>query len=822
MATEQETEILELPRYGRGAAAAGFERVPVEFSDALAMTGVPAAADRDLLLAALLALAGRYSGQSRFAVLVQDEQAAAFTADLSGAPGAAMLVERLRVPHGVPVDAGAARLGLVLAEAPAPGLDLLLHLPGGRVGDAALVAPAGRFEAGMLSRMARHLAVILAGMRAEPDRPVERLPFMDEAERQSLLVERNRTHADFDRGERIEAVFARQVEARPAALALIAGGRAISYAELDRRANSLARRLARGGAGPGRPVGVHCPRSADAIMALLAIMKAGAPYVPLDTANPPARTAALIEAAGCLQVVATQREAADLPPGLSLVRLDDPDGEETDEGLPAEAGLSAEDAACIIFTSGSTGVPKGVEGSHRAALNRFHWMWRSFPFQPGEVCCQKTSLAFVDSIWEIFGPLLAGVPSVVVPAEDLLDPDLFIDTLARHAVTRIVLVPSLLRVLLDVAPDLGARLPRLKLWSVSGEPLPAETVRRFAEAAPGAAMLNIYGSSEVTADVTAQIVDASVTGHTAPIGDPIANAQIYLLDRNREPVPLGVPGEICVGGEPVAKGYWRRPDLTEERFVPDPFGLDGSKRLFLTGDLGRIRADGALEHLGRMDNQVKIRGSRVEIGEVEAALMRLPEVRDAVVTVEGDETGERVLVGHVAAEAEPLALRRKLAAALPAYMVPSRIVRVDRIPRLPSGKPNRKALAGSAATVPPASLSSDDEARIEALWCEILHLDRADRAVGFFEAGGNSLRAMQLIGRLRSDFGIRVPVRAFFGQPTFAGLAELVAAAGQDRDGPAAFRPRPRRPDMAAALDEIATLPDAEVKLQLAAFGVNG
>lgn len=802
---------LELPRFGARPDRHGTERAHVELPAGRTVLEPPG---RTWLLAGLAALASRYAGQTRFAILVVDAAGGtALVADLDGAPSASALAARLA--RAAPTAAGAAQLGLVLTDIVPGGLELALHLPGGDPSGAALLTPAGRLEPGMLERMARHLAVLLGAMAMQPDARLDHLPFMDEAERQELLVGRNRTAAEFARDLRIEVAFERRARQTPEATALIYGNEAITYTRLDAWAERLAGRLRAAGAAPGTAVGVYGDRSPGLIAGLLAAMKLGAPYVPLDPVNPQARTAALIEAAGCAHVLATPGYAGDLPPGPVGISTAE-DGEEP--AAPASLRGSAEDAAYIIFTSGSTGMPKGVEGSHRAALNRLEWMWRAYPFEAGEVCCQKTSLAFVDSIWEVFGPLLAGVPSAIVPAGDLLDAELFVDTLSRHRVSRIVLVPSFLRVLLDAVPDLGARLPALRLWSVSGEPLPADTVRRFAQAVPHARMLNIYGSSEVTADVTAQIVDGSVEGHTAPIGEPIANAQIYLLDRNRQPVPRGVPGEICVGGEPVATGYWRQPDLTAERFVPDPFGLDGSQRLFLTGDLGRIRADGALVHLGRMDNQVKIRGSRVEIGEIEAALARLPGVAEAVVGVRG-EGDDKSLTGYVVSIEDPRDLRRLLGQALPNYMVPARIVTLPSIPRLPSGKPDRAALATQPAAEASAPPGQDMAGHVARLWADSLPAAVDDPVIGFFEAGGDSLGAMRLIGRIRAELGIRVPIRAFFARPTLAGLSALAGRAERDVVAPGAFRPRPRRPDIIAALDEIERITDAEVERRLGEAG---
>jgi amino acid adenylation domain-containing protein len=455
---------------------------------------------------------------------------------------------------------------------------------------------------------------------------------------------------------------------------------------------------------------------------------------------------------------------------------------ETVDDLPTQVDHA--DPAYVLYTSGSSGGPKGVEGTHRGAINRFWWMWERYPFQPGEVCCQKTNLGFVDSVWEIFGPLLAGVPSVILPADVVRDPEELLQNLAAEGVTRIVLVPSLLRALLDHAPNLQERVPRLKLWSCSGEVLSGELARRFRQGHPEAMLLNIYGASEVAADVTWHEVGEEDGGATVPIGKPISNTQVYVLDPHRNPVPVGVRGEIYVGGEGLALGYWNRPELTAERFVENPIAPEESKRLYRTGDLGRWRGDGEIEYLGRVDGEVKLRGMRIDLGEIESVLASHAGVREAAVE-RVEEGGEARLVAYlVRGDGERTngrELRRHLRSKLPEHMIPARFVQVADLPLLPSGKVNRRALA----TVEGVELTDQGvvaprtavEQKLAGMWKEVLKVGEVGVDRNFFELGGHSLLVLQVMARIRREFDVELGVRTMFEEPTIAGLASEVERA---------------------------------------------
>jgi amino acid adenylation domain-containing protein len=544
------------------------------------------------------------------------------------------------------------------------------------------------------------------------------------------------------------------------------------------------------------------------VVGLLGILKTGAAYVPLDPSHPPDRMAFILEDAKPA-VVVTQRK---LLPTLRLHRTRSVtvDGDQSAIASESADNLSEHvqpgDPAYVIYTSGSSGRPKGVEGTHRGAINRFWWMWERYPFQAGEVCCQKTNLGFVDSIWEIFGALLAGIPSVILSPETVLDPEELLESLARHGVTRMVLVPSLLRALLDHAPDLGQRVPKLKLWSCSGEVLSADLARRFRQACPDAKLLNIYGSSEVAADVTWHEVGEEDTA-TVPIGKPISNSQVYLLDRQMNPVPVGVRGQIYVGGDGLAAGYWNRPELTAERFVANPIAPEQSARLYRTGDLGRWRANGEIEYLGRVDSEVKLRGMRIELGEIEAVLMTHALVGEAAVEM-AEESGQPRLLAYVVPRngQAPNAreLRRHLRTKLPEPMVPARYVVLAELPLLASGKVNRRALAGTAGVVlteqgmtPPRT---ETERKLGEIWKELLKVEEVGVDQNFFELGGHSLLVLQVIARIRRLFEVELPVRTVFEEPTLAGLAAAVEKA--DAQGLKARTPilqRRPRPETIAA-----------------------
>src|SRR6202158_5559227 len=514
------------------------------------------------------------------------------------------------------------------------------------------------FEKQTILRELGHFRNLVNAVLKNPDEPVARIPLMDDGERAQTVVQWNNTAADYPRDLHIHTAFERQAARTPDATALVFQGKKFPYWQINEDANRLAHYLIKKGVGPGNLAGVSVERSPELTVALLGVLKTGAAYVPLDPSYPLQRLASTLEDTRAECVVSNNGIGKKLPDTVRNLIMLDAEAEPIRNESPLNPvmnimGLSRVERAYVLYTSGSSGRPKGVEGTHRGAMNRMRWMWERYPFKAGRGCCQKTNVGFVDSVWEIFGPLLAGVPSVILPQEAVLDPEELLQILAEQRVTRIVLVPSLLRALLEHAPNLEERVPELQLWSCSGEVLTSELARRFRKGYPKAKLLNIYGSSEVAADVTWHEVGEEEQEQeqgtvSVPIGRPISNTQVYVLDRNRNAVPVGVRGEIYVGGDGLALGYWRQPEMTAERFVGNPIAREESERLYRTGDLGRWRSSGEIEYLGRRDGEVKVRGMRIELGEIETVLGSHEWVEEAVVELSG-EGAEQRLGGYVGA-----------------------------------------------------------------------------------------------------------------------------------------------------------------------------
>ena len=642
-------------------------------------------------------------------------------------------------------------------------------------------------EEATIRRMIGHFRKLVEGITSDPDKKVSDVPLLTEAEVQQFL-DWNNTTAEYPRDAYIHTAFEQQAARTADAVAVFCEDEQLTYRQLNQSSNLLARHLIEQGVNPGDLVGILLERSLPMVIGLLGILKAGAAYVPLDPSYPKQRLAFMLEDSQVRRVVTT-REFRELIRGSGV------DAVMLDTGTaPAEEGgsdnpsvsLPPEARAYVIYTSGSTGAPKGVEGTHRASMNRFAWMWEKYPFAAGETCCQKTPLGFIDSIWEIFGPLLRGVQNLIVPEKAMIDLEHFVQLLTQYQVTRLVLVPSLLRVLLEQVNNLQERLPSLKLWSCSGELLPPDLAKRFLAVMPRATLLNLYGSSEVAADVTWHEITNQDEDSSVPIGKPIQNTQLYILDRYLNPVPLGVRGEICVGGDCLALGYWRRPELTSERFVANPFRSTNSAAvLYRTGDHGRYLPDGNVEYLGRTDGQVKIRGIRLELGEIEAVLASHPLLHSAVVILAGADAEQRLVAYLVTRDGRaPVAneLRRFLRSKLPDYMVPSDYTIVDALPLLPNGKVDRRALSLSTngrsildhGHVGPLT---DTQEKLAQIWREVLEIEQMGIEDNFFELGGHSLMVMQVVARIRKVFGVEVPVISLFEEPTIAGLAAEVEEA---------------------------------------------
>jgi amino acid adenylation domain-containing protein len=706
--------------------------------------------------------------------------------DMSRNPFFQAVFHLYNVPSGGLSSSSDYRVEGAWLEHPTAAFDLTLTLQessGTFVGE--LEYSTDLFEASTAAALAEHYQLLLEAALGEPDRPVAELPLLTAAERARLGAALVLEAAPQPAADSVVARFGRVAAATPDTAAMRCEGRTLSYGDLDRRSAALAARLQEAGVRPGGVVGVCLPRSLDAAVALLAVWKSGAVYLPLDPTYPRDRLAFMQSDAAAHVVIACAPEA-DWFAGTRSVGLDGLD----EDPLPSLA-LPAPDAeapAFIMYTSGSTGTPKGIVAPHRQLLNRLDWLDREQPLGLGEVGCQKTPLSFIDSIWELVGPLLQQRLTVILPDVVVQDLDALVSELAAAQVSRLWLVPSLLKALLDRHPDLGDRLPALRLWVATGEALPRDLAQRFHSALPEASLFNLYGTSEVWdvswQDMRSEPVEASHVG----VGRPIPGVVVLVVDSAGGAVPIGAMGELAVGGAALPLGHVNRPDLDAARFIPDP--LRPGERLFRTGDLGRLRRDGVLELLGRSEREVKVRGHRVDLGEIECLLRQTPGVADAVVVAEEDDERGARLLAYVMSSAGPEAVwaelvptcRRFLERKLPEALVPSVFVALERIPLTPSGKVDRRALPPpdplSTRSAPPALPRTPLEQRLVEIFREVLRVP----VVGvhdhlFSDLGAHSLLATQLLSRIGDRLGAGLPVRTLFEHPTVASLAEQIEIA---------------------------------------------
>ncbi|HYO13946.1 MAG TPA: amino acid adenylation domain-containing protein, partial [Thermoanaerobaculia bacterium] len=546
------------------------------------------------------------------------------------------------------------------------------------------------------------------------------------------------------------------------------------------------------GCGSESCVGVLLERSCELLVTLVGILKAGAAYVPLDPEHPAERLA-YQEHDARLRLVVTRRDLAGRLSGegdrfLFLEPGAPPAGDLADAARLA-LPIDPDSPAYVLYTSGSTGRPKGVMISHRAIVNRLLWMQEALRLSAADRVLQKTPGSFDVSVWELFWPLMTGARLVVARPGGHRDNAYLARLVIEQGITVLHFVPSMLQLFLE---EPGVETCRtLRDVVCSGEALPAELARRFAARLGHARLHNLYGPTEAAVDVTSWVCGEGDDRSGVPIGRPIANTRIHLLGPGLLPVPVGVPGELFIGGVNLARGYVGRPDLTAERFLPDPWGGEPGERVYRTGDLARWRDDGAIEFLGRIDHQVKIRGLRIELGEIETALSALPGVREAVVVAREDKPGDRRLVAYLTGDAAADALRRSLRERLPDYMVPAAFVTLAALPLNPNGKVDRKALPAPEWQRPQESYRAPRtpvEEILAGIWTELLGLPAVGIEDDFFALGGHSLLAIQVISRLRSTLGIELPLRNLFEAPMLAELAarvETALQAGAGRLAPA-------------------------------------
>nr|WP_281404395.1 non-ribosomal peptide synthase/polyketide synthase [Pyxidicoccus fallax] len=646
-----------------------------------------------------------------------------------------------------------------------------------------------RFEPASMQRLLEHWRQALISLASAVR--LSDISLLSEAERQQVLVEWNDTRAPLAVDTCIHHLFEAQVARTPDAPALGFEGAWLSYRELEQRSNQLAWHLRSLGVGPEVRVGLCAERSLELVVGLFAILKAGGAYVPLDPSYPRQRLEWMLEDARPAVLLAQPALLTRLPqtPEATVVALND----EALRALPthAPAPLATPDSlAYVIFTSGSTGRPKGAMNAHRAVVNRLLWMQQAHGLSAQDVVLQKTPYSFDVSVWEFFWPLMTGARLVLARPGGHQEPDYLVRLIAEQHVTTLHFVPSMLQVFLE-EPELE-RCASLRRVVCSGEALSAELAQRCLQRLPGVGLHNLYGPTEAAVDVTAYPCVLEDSHRTVPIGRPIANTSIRILDAHLRPVPVGVPGELFIGGVQVGRGYLARPELTAERFIPDPFSSESGARLYRTGDKARWLADGHIEYLGRLDFQVKVRGLRIELGEIEAALEQHPQVRQAVVVVREDASGDKRLVAYVVppSGAQPPStpeVRDFLKAKLPEYMVPSAFVTLEALPLNSSGKLDRKALPA-----PDAALSTraeylaprgETEQRLASLWSEVLRVEKVGVHDNFFELGGHSLLATQVASRIRATFGVDLPLPTLFEAPTLETLAASIDALAREALG---------------------------------------
>ncbi|MEU8928217.1 amino acid adenylation domain-containing protein, partial [Kitasatospora sp. NPDC048545] len=603
---------------------------------------------------------------------------------------------------------------------------------------------------------------VLDGLLADPAQPVADAPILDPAERHRISVEWNDTAVDLPAAT-LPELFAAQAARTPDATALVFGDERLSYAELDARADRLARLLAARGVGPERTVALVLERSVEMVVALLATVKAGAAYLPVDPEYPTDRIAVVLADGNPALVLAT-RATADVAhaAGAEPLLLDTEEtlAEQAERNAPLTVALRPEHPAYVIFTSGSTGRPKGVAVPHGGIVNRLAWMQHAYGLTAEDRVLQKTPFGFDVSVWEFFWPLLEGATLVLAKPGGHRDPAYLAELIRRERITVTHFVPSMLQAF--VQEPAAAGCTDLRGVMCSGEALPADLRDRFFAVLPQVPLHNLYGPTEASVDVTAWACTPADTGTSVPIGRPVWNTRVHVLDTALRPVTVGVAGELYLAGDQLARGYLGRPALTAERFVADPSGPAGT-RMYRTGDLVRWNAEGALEYLGRTDDQVKLRGFRIELGEIETRLTAHPSVATAAVIVREDQPGDRRLVGYVVparGAVDTAELLAHLAGSLPDYMVPAALVVLDALPVTVNGKLDRRALPAPQFTQTTGRVAqSPQEQLLCGVYAEVLGLPSVGVDEDFFALGGHSLLATRLVSRVRSVLGVEVPIR---------------------------------------------------------------
>ncbi|MER6946230.1 amino acid adenylation domain-containing protein [Nonomuraea sp. NPDC000554] len=687
-------------------------------------------------------------------------------------PFADVLVDAVR-DGGEPVERPGFPLAFAFVRRPG-GLALeLRHRPGRHTADTA-------------RRLLAHCALLLDQATAAPDAALAALDLRTDADR-AVIAQANDTDAVFEDTVRLDELFTRQVAETPDAVAVVGDGFSLTYTELDVRANRLAHTLRARGVGRDHLVAVLADRSPEMLVAVYAVLKAGGAYLPIDPGNPPDRVAYILRDSAARLVLCQPRHLGLVGEDMTALDLTDEAAYAAKTSTPPVVG-DARDLAYVIYTSGSTGDPKGVQIEHRSAVNRIRWMQKAYPITGADVVMQKTPTSFDVSVWELFWWMFEGA-SVCLPEPGAeRDPEALAAAVERHGVTTMHFVPPMLGAFLDFVAGAGeqARLGTLRQVFASGEALPPHLVRRFSEVAGDARLTNLYGPTEAAVDVTHYPCRGDES--RVPIGRPIDNTRVHVVDADLRPQPVGVPGELCIAGVQLARGYLHRPELTAERFVAAPHA--GEERVYRTGDLARWLPDGTIEYLGRIDHQVKVRGYRIEPGEIEERLRQYPAVRDAVVVARTKDDGQTYLCGY-ALSPEPLSedeLKDHLRRSLPEYMVPARVVALESFPLTPNGKLDRRALPepGRVQAAEYLAPRTPREADLARIWAEVLDCERVGVHDNFFALGGNSIHFVSVLAKARAH-GLDFTFQQFFQNPTVAELAALPD--GEGNAGVPASRP---------------------------------
>ena len=674
------------------------------------------------------------------------------------------------------------------------------------------------FEATTIQRLTGHFQNLLAATVADPDQPLSELSLLSEAERRQILFDWNATEAEYPRDICLHELFARQAAKTPNTLAVTGDTRQLTYAELERRSNYLATLLVKAGVGPEVPVAVLMNRSIEAVVAMLAILKAGGFYVPLEATHPKERLAGIL--ADCkAQVVVTESQLAQQLPvdEVQLLKLDEIDwGGEWSTLPPVNA--AADNLACVLYTSGPGGKPTGVSLSHRA-IARMVFDSAIVNLGPEDRIAHLSEQSASAATFEIWGALLHGAQLTLIAADPSLSPRLFATEIATSRICVLFLKTAVFNYLVAEVPH---ALRSIRDLYISGESADPAKVRQCLQQAPPIRLINTYGLSECSPLIACEVVTSVMEGATTiPIGRPVSNVRTYILDRSLRPVPAGVVGELYVGGDGVGRDYFNQPAATAARFIPDPFGEPGA-RLCQTGDLGRYLADGRIEFVGRNDRRTKIKGFRVDPQEVEEALAQHPKVREAAVLARENLAGAKQLTAYLVADQEneptPSELRRFLRSKLPDYMLPADFISISLLPRTTAGRLDIAALPLPETERPPLEQTfvaprTAIEKELAHIWSQVFGLAKVGIRDNFFHLGGHSLLATQVISRTRDAFQIEIAVRRLFESPTIEGLAKYIETA---REGQAPAELRVTRNQSEEILDRLEELSEAEVDSLLA------